>query len=183
MIYGERLRFRAAEQEDLPIFVEWLNDPEVRRGLDMFLPMSKVREEKWFEAMLERPEEAHVLIIEAKKRANWLMIGSCGLMNIDWKARNAEIGIMIGDKSYWNKGYGTEAMQLILRHGFETLNLHRLDLRVYEDNPRAIRAYEKAGFVHEGRLREGEYSEGHYMDVLLMSVLRTEWQQAQTNQE
>lgn len=183
MIYGKRIRFRSPEREDLPVFVKWLNDPEVRRGLDMFLPLSDAREEKWFEAMLERPEEEHVLIIEVKKGRNWAMVGSCGFMDIDWRARNAELGIVIGDKAYWNKGYGTEAMTLLLRHGFETLNLHRLELRVYEDNPRAVRAYEKAGFVHEGRLRQAEYRGGRYLDVLLMSVLRHEWKSSQTSQE
>lgn len=90
---------------------------------------------------------------------------------------------MIGDKACWNKGYGTQALRLILHHGFETLNLHRLNLRVYEDNPGAIRAYEKAGFVREGRLRDGEFSEGCYKAVLLMSVLRPEWRQAQASQK
>jgi len=66
-------------------------------------------------------------------------------------------------------------MRLLLRHGFATLNLHRIYLRVFEDNPRAIRSYEKAGFVHEGRQRQGEYHEGEFHDVLFMSVLRPEW--------
>lgn len=83
MIYGERICLRVPEREDLPVFVEWLNDPEARRGLAMVLPMSNEREEKWFENMLERPEEEHVHIIEVKKRSNWAMIGSCGLMEID----------------------------------------------------------------------------------------------------
>jgi len=82
---------------------------------------------------------------------------------------------MIGEKNYWNQGYGTESITLLLKHGFETLNLNRIMLRVYEDNPRAIRCYEKAGFVHEGRLREARYFEGVYRDVMLMSVLRREW--------
>ncbi|NJN79315.1 MAG: GNAT family N-acetyltransferase [Anaerolineales bacterium] len=68
--------------------------------------------------------------------------------------RCGEVGIVIGDKTEWNKGYGAEAMMLLQRHGFETLNLNRVFLRVYADNIRAVRSYEKAGFVLEGRLRE-----------------------------
>jgi RimJ/RimL family protein N-acetyltransferase len=83
---------------------------------------------------------------------------------------------MIGDKRHWNKGLGTEAMQLLLKHGFETLNLHRIYLRVFANNPRAIRSYEKAGFVVDGRLREAHFADGVYIDDLLMSVLRPEWQ-------
>jgi RimJ/RimL family protein N-acetyltransferase len=82
---------------------------------------------------------------------------------------------MLGEKEFWNKGYGTEAMQLVLQHGFQTLNLNRIMLEVYTTNPRAIRCYEKVGFVHEGCKRQGMYKNGVYIDVLLMSVLRQEW--------
>jgi RimJ/RimL family protein N-acetyltransferase len=84
---------------------------------------------------------------------------------------------MIGEKSFWNLGYGTEAVRLLVAHGFQSLNLNRIALHVFQDNPRAIRAYEKAGFTHEGRQRQGEFHQGKYVDVLLMSILRSEWQE------
>ena len=74
------------------------------------------------------------------------------------------MGLFIGDKSCWNKGYGTEVMRLLLRSGFETLNLNRIFLRVDEANKGGIRAYEKAGFVHEGRLRQAVFRDGEYRD-------------------
>ncbi len=82
---------------------------------------------------------------------------------------------MIGEKRFWNQGYGSEAMRLMLKYGFETVNLHRIYLRVFENNPRAVRAYEKAGFVHEGRERESHFIGGKYIDTLLMSVIRPDW--------
>jgi len=82
---------------------------------------------------------------------------------------------MIGDKSVWNQGLGTETISLLLKHGFETLNLNRIALKVYSDNPRARRTYEKTGFVHEGTLRQAVYKNGHYGDIELMSILRSEW--------
>jgi RimJ/RimL family protein N-acetyltransferase len=175
MIYGKRIRFRAPERADIPTFVDWLNDPDVRHGIAAFLPMSLAREERWFDEMLVRPVEAHPFAIDLRKGRSWILIGSCGLHDIDWKSRKAEIGIMIGDKRQWNKGLGTEAMELILKHGFETLNLHRLYLKVFADNLGAIRAYEKAGFIHEARLREAHFGDGAYKDDLIMSVLRSEW--------
>ena len=175
MIYGDRIRLRQAEHADLPTFVGWLNDPEVRHGIQMHLPMSMAREEAWFEEMLKRPLDTQILVIEAKKGKSWATIGTCGFHNIDTRVHSSEVGILIGDKTYWNKGYGTETMRLLLKHGFETLNLNRIDLMVYEDNPGALRAYEKAGFVLEGRLRQAHYSDGVYKDVLIMSVLRSEW--------
>jgi RimJ/RimL family protein N-acetyltransferase len=128
--------------------------------------------------MLKRPVEEHPFGLEVKEGEGWLLVGSIGLMAIDWRSRKAEIGIMIGDKRYWNKGYGTEAMRLILQHGFETLNLHRLYLRVFSDNSRAVRAYEKAGFVLEARMRETNFDNGRYRDDLMMSMLRPEWDAA-----
>jgi len=175
MIFGKRVRLRGAERSDLEKFVVWVNDPEVTEGLTLFLPMSSVDEEKWFDEAMQRPQEEKPLVIDMNDGGDWRLIGNSSFFGFDWIARAAEVGIMIGDKSVWNQGYGTEVMELLLRHGFETLNLNRIFLRVYAQNKRAIRAYEKAGFVHEGRMRQAVFKRGSYKDVLYMSVLREEW--------
>jgi RimJ/RimL family protein N-acetyltransferase len=178
MIYGERIRFRAVEKEDLPKFVSWLNDPEVRHGLLLHNPLSQSEEEGWYEKMLTRPVDQHVMVIEVRLPGGeddnpaWKMIGSLAFDKIDWRVRAAEFGIEIGDKDFWNKGYGTEAVRLLVQHGFNTLNLNRIFLHVFETNPRAIRVYEKAGFTLEGRERQAEFREGRFIDVLRMSRLR-----------
>jgi diamine N-acetyltransferase len=177
LIYGENIRLRAPERSDIPQFVAWLNDPEVIAGLLIALPMSQAEEEEWFENMIKRPAVEHPLTIEVREGDAWMMIGNCGFHNIDWRCHSAEVGIFIGDKHYWNRGYGTEAMCLLLQHGFNTLNLNRIALEVYRANPRAIRSYEKAGFIHEGCKRQGIYKDGQYIDILLMSVLRSEWRE------
>jgi RimJ/RimL family protein N-acetyltransferase len=175
IIYGERVRLRAVERSDVEKFHTWINDPEVTEGLALYLPMSMHDEEDWFAGLAKRPLQEKPLAIECRDGDGWKLIGNSGFFDIDHQSHSGEIGIMIGDKSCWNKGYGTEAMGLLLGHGFETLNLHRILLRVYASNPRAIRSYEKAGFTHEGRLREAVYQYGRYGDVLIMSVLRPEW--------
>jgi diamine N-acetyltransferase len=175
MIYGKGVRLRRDERNDLPKFVEWLNDPEVRRFILMNLPISQANEDGWFENMLKNPPEEQPFAIEIKKGNVWRLIGNCGFFEIDKRAHSAEVGIMIGDKSFWNKGFGTEVMRLLLRIGFGTLNLNRIFLRVDAANKGGIRAYEKAGFVHEGRFRQGNYRDGKYEDMLFMSVLRSEW--------
>jgi len=175
IIHGERVRLRAAEREDLKKFYEWVNDPEVTHGLGLYLPMSMTDEENWFSGMAQRDANEKPLVIEIRDGEVWRMIGNSGVFGIEWVNRTGELGIMIGEKSEWNKGYGAEAMTLLQRHCFETLNLNRVFLRVYADNVRAVRCYEKAGFVYEGRMREGVYKNGKYDDVILMSVLRSEW--------
>lgn len=175
VLYGKRIRLRAVEREDINKFYEWVNDPEVTLGLSLFLPLSLREEEKWFEKLLDRSAEERPLAIEMREKNSWRLIGNCGMFNVEWVNRSAELGIMIGDKSMWNQGLGTETMILLLKHGFETLNLHRLFLRVYDDNERAIRAYQKAGFKLEGVMREASFKHGKYSDVHFMSVLRSEW--------
>lgn len=175
MIYGERVRLRAVEREDIKSFVVWVNDPEVTRGLSLYLPMSSLDEEKWFDGLAARDPHEKPLAIEMKDGDSWRLIGNSGVFDIEWTNRSAELGIMIGEKSVWNQGYGTEVMTLLLRHCFETLNLNRVYLRVYSENVRARRSYVKAGFVEEGCMRQAVYKHGHYDDVVLMSVLASEW--------
>jgi RimJ/RimL family protein N-acetyltransferase len=181
MIFGEHVRFRAVEKEDLPVFVTWLNDPEVRQGILLHNPISQTEEDGWYERMLTRPVDEHVMAIDVKlpsaeaEDAHWNLIGSLAFDHIDWHIRAAEFGILIGDKTYWNRGYGTEAIRLLAQHGFNTLNLNRIYLHVFENNPRAIRAYEKAGFSLEGRERQAEFTDGKFIDVLRMSLLKSEF--------
>ncbi|MBI3161254.1 MAG: GNAT family N-acetyltransferase [Chloroflexi bacterium] len=175
VIYGKRIRLRAVEREDVKIFYEWVNDPEVTRGLALFLPMSMTDEMNWFDSLAKRDQKEKPLAIEMRKGRNWRLIGNCGVFDFDAVNSSAELGIMIGEKNEWNKGYGTEAMLLLAGHCFETLNLNRVSLRVYSENERAKRVYEKAGFKEEGRLREAVYKRGKYDDVLIMSILRSEW--------
>jgi RimJ/RimL family protein N-acetyltransferase len=175
MFYAERIRLRFNERDDLPRYVVWLNDPAVRRGISAYTPMSQALEEKWFESTLERPMREQNLAIDIKDGEGWKHIGSTSFFDFSDKVRSACIGILIGETGEWNKGYGTETMVLMLKYGFGTLNLNRIWLTVLANNPGAIRAYEKAGYVHEGMQRSGSYNDGEYMDLLLMSVLRSEW--------
>ena len=177
MIIGKRIRLRAIEREDLPRFVAWLNDPEVRRNMLLYQPLSLAQEEEWFKGILERHPDEQPLVIEVSADSGWQAVGNVSFFNLNAHDRSAEIGIFIGEKKFWDQGYGTESMRLMLQHGFEDLNLNRIYLRVYETNPRGMRAYEKAGFILEGRLRQDRFLDGKYIDVLLMSVVRSEWQE------
>jgi len=179
MILGDQVRLRAIEKGDLPFYVKWLNDPDVRRGLSLIMPLSMAEEEEWFANMLKRSPYERPLAIEIQpdpEKDLWVFVGNSGLLEIDWQNRLAEIGIHIGEKSYWNQGFGTKVLRLMLKHGFENLNLHRIWLRVFENNQRALHAYEKAGFTLEGKFREAQFIEGKYVDVMIMSMLQSEWQ-------
>ena len=183
-LYGDQVRLRASERTDLQNFVRWFGDPEVTENLDMIGVMGMANEEIWFEDMIKRPAIEQVLVIEVKTEPApsgnpeiWLPIGTIGLYDVNSIARHAELGISIGEKAYWNRGFGSEAIRILLNEGFYKYNLHRIELRVNARNHRAIKAYEKVGFVHEGTKRESTFRDGEYMDMLVMSVLRPEWDQ------
>jgi RimJ/RimL family protein N-acetyltransferase len=178
MILGDQVRLRAIERADLPFYVKWLNDPEVRQGLTLYLPLSMAEEEEWFESVLKREPYERPLAIDIQPDPDvdeWIFVGGCGFFGFDWQSRVAEIGLHTGVKQYWNKGFGTRITDLICKHGFETLNLNRIWLRVFETNQQAIRVYEKVGFSVEGRYREGQFLDGRYVDVMIMSMLHSEW--------
>ena len=174
MIVGKEVRLRPIERDDLPRYVEWFNDPEVRHYLLVYLPFSLAQEERWFEKLLGRLERQEDVVL-AIDTADGVHIGSLGLHSINWKDRSAELGIVIGEKAYWDQGYGTDAIRTLLGLAFGEMNLHRIFLRVDADNGRGIRCYEKAGFRQEGISREAVFKEGTYHDQYVMSILRSEF--------
>jgi RimJ/RimL family protein N-acetyltransferase len=105
-------------------------------------------------------------------------IGNTNLFNASPENRSSELGIMIGEKEYWSRGFGTDALTTLARFGFDEMNLNRIQLTVYSFNERAQAAYRKAGFVEEGRLRQAMYRQGVYHDILVMGLLRDEFEAA-----
>ena len=174
MIYGQNVRLRGIEREDIPTFVRWFNVPEVRQHLLMFAPMSKAQEERWFESTLDRRDD-YLFAIEAHVDDGWVHIGNAGLHQLDWKNRSAVFGIALGEKAYWGQGYGTDATRTVLRFAFHELNLHRVELEVFDKNLRARCCYEKAGFRHEGTRRQSHFYDGQYQDAHLMAILVEEF--------
>jgi RimJ/RimL family protein N-acetyltransferase len=184
LLFGERIRLRPIERDDLPRFVAWFADPEVRANLSLFLPLSRAQEERWYENVLVQPPEEQPFAVDARVEGeSWHHIGAAGLQNLHWRTRSTEIGLVIGDRAFWRQGLGTEVTAVLVRFAFATLNLHRVALRVYEDNAPARRVYEKVGFVLEGRQRDGDFREGRYRDVLVYSILRHEWSDPSREQE
>lgn len=173
-IRGELVYLRPAERDDLDRFVRWFADGETTRNLLIRAPFNRAMEEQWFEAMVAAQGKTDYHFVMCRL-ADGEPIGTVGLHDLDFVNGNAEFGIMIGEKSEWNKGYGTDALRAICDFGFGALRLERIELEVYAGNARGRRSYEKAGFSLEGTLRRRHFSEGRHEDVLIMSLLRDEW--------
>ncbi len=179
MILGKRVRLRPLEREDLPRFVRWISDPEIRAHVAQYKPLSLAQEEQWYARNLEAGDTQSWAIDARREQTTtedpWEHIGVCGYHAIDWRNRSGEVGILIGAREYWGRGFGADAMQTLVGWGFSVLNLNRVHLYVYADNARAIRCYEKVGFRAEGCLRQANFYSGAYRDAVVMGLLREEW--------
>jgi len=170
MLEGKLVRLRAPQRADIPLFVKWFNDPETTRFLLRAPPMGMEEEEAWYESLVNK--DTKVFCIET---LDGRLVGNLGIIHIDWANRNADIGIIIGEKECWSKGYGTEAITLLLDYMFDELNLDRIWLYCDMENLRAQRCYEKSGFRREGIFRHHRLQGGKFRDDAVMSILRHEW--------
>jgi RimJ/RimL family protein N-acetyltransferase len=172
---GRLVRLRAVEPEDAERAYEWINDYDVYRNLMARYPFSMEAERQWTQeaASKQNSFEECRFAITTKDGTH---IGFTGLHRGNPENRHVELGIMIGDKSFWSSGYGTDTVRTLLRFAFEQMNLNKVSLGVFEFNERAIACYRKCGFVEEGRLREEYYQDGRYWDVIRMSILRREYE-------
>jgi len=174
MIRGERVFLRPAERSDIPSFVEWLTDAETTSFLLARAPISVALEEGWFERMLggQGKEGYHFVMCLLEDGRS---IGIISLFDLDYVNGKAGMGIVIGEKSLWGKGYGTDGLNALLDFGFGELRLERIWLEVDDFNARAQRSYEKCGFKLEGTERHAMYRAGRHHDLYLMSMLRADW--------
>lgn len=178
MYVGKLVRLRELRKSDTELALQYINDPEVRGLLsfDVPFPFTLGDEEKWIERQTAHgPDSTYNFAIETLAEKKY--IGGCGLNRVDWKNRIAEVGIMIGDKSFWNRGYGTEALRLLLKFTFDEMNLRKATLNVAAYNLRAQKSYKKCGFVEEGRLRQEIFRGGKYYDKVIMGLLREEFEE------
>ena len=158
-------------QEDAETLFRWITDRELVELSSRFDPPTLEEHLRWFDAIRSRPdvEIYGIRLVEDESR----LLGSCQLHSIDPEHKSAELQIRIGERDAWGRGLGTEAVRLLLQRAFDGLGLHRVELQVLATNPRAIRAYEKAGFEVEGRRRDAAFVGGNYVDVLVMATLRS----------
>jgi RimJ/RimL family protein N-acetyltransferase len=175
MLIGKKVILRPYRRSDLQNFIKWFNDPEVIQYLGLYLPMTEMAEEKYIEDLPSKGQTLAHFVIEAIEGNENKPIGTTGLSEINNKDRNATFGISIGEKDYWSKGYGTEATNLLIKYGFEQLNLHRISSDAFSFNERSIRLHKRVGFKEEGRRQQRVFKNGQYYDVVEFGLLRSEW--------
>jgi RimJ/RimL family protein N-acetyltransferase len=167
---GSAVTLRPLERRHLEKTRAWANDPELMRLLDRARPVSEAEHEEWFARIGERADCAYFAI---ETRDGGAHVGNVWLWDIDARHRRAELRIVIGERAHTGRGAGTEAINALCGYAFGHLNLHRVYAYVLAFNPRARRAFEKAGFILEGTLREDRRADEGYTDVYLLGKLNS----------
>jgi RimJ/RimL family protein N-acetyltransferase len=168
---GKSIYLSPMSTEDAERYAEWLNDLEVTFFLNMARKTLSLEKEKEYLQRIVKEENMFAIIVKDKDR----LIGNCGIHQVDGINRTAELGIFIGDKSCWGKGYGEEAVRLVLDYGFNILNLRNIMLRVFSFNKRARRCYEKCGFKTIGSRRKALVYGSREYDIIFMDILSSEF--------
>ncbi|HEY7127805.1 MAG TPA: GNAT family protein [Ktedonobacterales bacterium] len=175
MLQGEKIILRAVKREDLQRRYEFANDLSFHLLIsnDPWEPVPFERLEHQFDDQMEQsdPGEPSFAI-----EADGQYIGHCLLYDLNRSARTCQLGIGIGDPAYRGRGYGRDALRLLLDYAFRIQHMHKVALTVDADDQRAIRAYRACGFIEEGRQRQQAWGNGKYLDLLHMGILREEWE-------
>jgi RimJ/RimL family protein N-acetyltransferase len=165
-LVGKRCFLSPIDCNDAEKYAVWLNDQEVVKNLTLSTAVISVENEKGFLQILAKDHNYGIIDLSTEQ-----LIGNVGLMDINYIHKTAEIGVFIGNRDYWDKGYGTEALSLLLDYAYQTLNLNSIILRVYAYNARAIRCYEKVGFKKVGEIREAVIRNRKTYNIILMDIL------------
>ena len=174
LLHGALVRLAGPRAEDAELMARWSEDAEYMRLEDSDWVRPHPGDE------FARPGVPGPNAVEFRIRTldDDRLIGFLALHSIEWNNQTGEISVGIGDRTYWNEGCGTDAMRLGLRYAFLELNLQRLTLDVISYNVRAVHVYERLGFRHEGALRRAVLRDGQRFDMLLMGILREEWEES-----
>ncbi len=164
---------RPMTEQDTDNVIKWRNSPSVMENFIFRTPLDREAHLNWYNNRVLTGDVAQFIIVDTDTDTD---VGSVYLRDIDKQHKKCEFGIFIGEESCRGKGIGSSAAKLILDYAFQELELNRVFLRVFAQNPRAIKSYEKAGFKHEGTFRDDVIIDGVAYDMVFMAILKEEWE-------
>lgn len=171
---GKLVRLAAPKTEDHETMAKWTNDAEFARMLDSD-PARPHGVDYWADQDKENKEKKDLFNFRIRTLEDDKLIGFLGLW-VSWSNQMCRVRIGIGEPEYWGRGYGSDALHLLVNYAFRELNVYKISLNVAQYNARAIRAFEKVGFTHEGAIRALIYRDGQRYDELQMGTIRPEWE-------
>lgn len=170
---GKKTLLRAIEPADLPLLLQWANDPGIQSGLGGWhFPSSAEDQRKWY-ASFSLGSKDQRFAIETEEHG---LIGTANLVDLDWKNRNAFHGLLLGNKDIRGRGYGVDVVLAIMRYAFDELGLHRLDGSMIAYNEASLKLYiGKCGWKEEGRQRDWYFRGGRCWDRILVGITRQDY--------
>ena len=172
MLEGEKVSLRGIELQDLEQLKTWRNSEHVRPYVREYLALTSEHQNTWYQSLMYDKNTIMFAIdrIDTEAGAEPI-IGCCGLCSINWKESNAEVSFYIGEESLREHGYGSDALQLLVKYGFEELGLHRIYSIIYAYNKKSLEFFDGNGFTYEGRHREARFWDGKFCDELVYGIL------------
>jgi RimJ/RimL family protein N-acetyltransferase len=172
MLTGNKMYLRILEETDLEKTLGWINDPDLMVLMGVRGPKTLMMQKRWFEELNKNSDKIIFAICIKESDEH---IGNVSLYSIDLIHRNAGLSIFIFDKKFHHKGYGTEALILLLEYAFNYLNLHRVYCKTSSEYKEAMNIYRKLGFCEEGKLRQHEFHKGEYIDKIIMGLIKNDF--------
>ena len=172
MLVGSKVQLVPIEERHLDYMMEHVNNIEMRVLLGSFMPTTRNMQKEWIQSLGELIKKRQGFHLAIEKIPEAMMIGSLVVYEIDWLSRSGELAIAVYEEENWNKGYGSEALRLLIDFAWTHLNLRRLELAVHSHNPRAKQVYEKIGFKHYGTAHEKYYVNGQFVDTDYLELFR-----------
>lgn len=174
MLSGKRVGLRAVEESDLEQLLKWRNQPEFRRFFREYRELGMANQREWFEQKVIKDEHTRMFSVVDQKTGE--LLGACGLCYIDWQNRCADFSIYIGKENlYIDETYAIDAARIMIRYGFEELNLYRLWSEIYEIDEKKKEFFQALGFIHEATHKETHWTEGRWVDSWYYRLLETEY--------
>jgi RimJ/RimL family protein N-acetyltransferase len=174
MLGGKHVKLRQIEEVDLPKLRDWRNSPYIRAYTREYHPLNMLNQNRWLSSLLT--DQTNIMFIIEKLDTSE-SIGCCGLTYISWKEGHGEVSIYIGEEKWQEKGYATDALQLLLKYGFNELRLHRIYAIIFEYNEASVKLFDKNGFKFEGRHKEARFWDGKFHDELVYGIVDHEYLQ------
>lgn len=170
-VYGKHVNFYTITKNDLRTLQRWRNSNDIFAYNTQYVLLNMIDQENWYGQTMQKNSDRVMFMVTNKLGKP---IGVCGLIHVDLKDKTASIAIIIGEKKFHNKGFGTEALQILIGYGFNKLKLHRLEAEVFEYNETSIKLFKKMNFTQEIVSRDSLWRRGKWWNIFLFSILQNE---------
>ncbi len=172
ILHGKQVNFCKITKNDLATLQKWRNSSEIWPYNTQYVLLNMINQQQWYEQITQKNSERVMFMVTDKMGKP---IGICGLIHINLKAKIASVAIIIGEKKYQNKGFGTEILQMLLCYGFNQIRLHRIEAEVFTYNQASAKLFKKLNFKQEVILRDSLWRNGKWWDILILSILQNEY--------